>query len=70
MLIADGLYLFHLSRGAIKVSYNNQSDIRIKLERFSKGLRAHIPCVIFRVNKYRFTVFVSHRIDGSIEGHI
>ena len=50
--------------------HNNQFHFRIDLKGFLQRCRIHVPGIIFRIDKYRYTTFIYHGIDSSVKGHI
>ena len=70
MLVTDGLDLLRLAGSAIEMSHHHQPGIRIKLKSFLQRLRTHVPGVILRVDKHRFSVLIGNGVDAGVEGHI
>ena len=68
--VRNGADLFHFARCSVQVCQNDQLNIRIDRERMLQRLRRHVPAVLFRIDKDRFSAFVSNGIHGSVEGHI
>ena len=50
--------------------HHHQLNIRIQGKSPAERLRRHIPCIVFRINKHRFSAFVDDRIHGRSERHI
>ena len=70
MPVAYSPDLIDLPGRPIEMSDNHQLHIRVQRKSPLQSLRAHVPGIRLGIDKDCFAVFVCHRIDRRVEGHI